>query len=102
METEDKAEADKDEDYEPSGVEPSWAKRIKRKMKKLFYMESHGQYMSHVFEKKARRRHKELMHQLGATVNRGSKGRISDEEEWVQLLGFVVISKIFLRAHRIM
>ena len=84
METEDEAEADKDDDYEPSGVEPSWAKRIKRKMKKLFYMESHGQYMSHVSEKKAHRCHKELMRQLGASVNSGSEERITDEEEWVQ------------------
>ena len=44
METEDRTEADDDdEDYEPSGTEPSWAKKIKRKMKKLFCMESHGQ-----------------------------------------------------------
>ena len=84
METEDEAEADKDEDYEPSGVEPSWAKKIKRQMKKLFCMESHGQYISHVSEKKARRRHKELMQQLGATVNSGSEERITDEEVWVQ------------------
>ena len=84
MESEDDAEADKDEDYEPSSVEPSWAKRIKRKMKKLFCMESHGRYMSHVSEKKARRYHKELMHQLGASVNSGSEERITDEEEWVQ------------------
>ena len=70
METEDGAEADDDdEDYEPSGTEPSgtepsWAKKIKRKMKKLFCMESHGQYMTHVAEKKSRGRHKELMCQL--------------------------------------
>ena len=55
MGTEDGAEADDDdEDYEPSGTEPSWAKKLKRKMKKLFCMESHGQYMTHVAEKKAR------------------------------------------------
>ena len=55
MGTEDGAEADDDdEDYEPSGTEPSWSKKIKRKMKKLFYMESRGQYMTHVAEKKAR------------------------------------------------
>ena len=55
METEDGAEVDDDdEDYEPSGTEPSWAKKIKRKMKKLFCMESRGQYMTHVAEKKAR------------------------------------------------
>ena len=66
---------------------PVWSPhglRIKRKMKKLFCMESHGQYMSHVSEKKARSRHKELMRHLGATVSSGSKGRIIDEEEWVQ------------------
>ena len=40
MET--KADADDDDDYEPSGAEPSWAKKLKRKMKKLFCMESHG------------------------------------------------------------
>ena len=55
METEGVTEADDDdEDYEPSGAEPSWAKKLKRKMKKLFCMESHGQYMTHVAEKQAR------------------------------------------------
>ena len=61
METEGEADADDDADYEPSGLEPSWAKKIKRKMKKLFCMESHGQYMAHVSEKKATSRHKELL-----------------------------------------
>ena len=59
METE--ADADDDDDYEPSREEPSWAKKLKRKMKKLFCMESHGQYMTHVAEKQARSCHKELM-----------------------------------------
>ena len=85
METEDGAEADDDdEDYEPSGTEPSWAKKLKRKMKKLFCMESHGQYMTHVAEKQARGRHKELMRQLGATVASGFEGQITEEEEWIQ------------------
>ena len=85
METEGGAEADADdEDYEPSGTEPSWAKKLKRKMKKLFCMESHGQYMTHVAEKQARGRHKELMRQLGATVASGSEGQITEEEEWIQ------------------
>ena len=89
METEDGAEADDDdEDYvpsgtEPSAAEPSWAKKIKRKMKKLFCMESHGQYMTHVAEKHARTRHKELMCQMGATVASGSEGQITEEEEWI-------------------
>ena len=66
---------------------PVWSPhglRIKRKMKKLFCMESHGQYMSRVSEKKARRHHKELMRQLGATINSGSEERITDKEEWIQ------------------
>ena len=82
METE--ADADDDDDYEPSGAEPSWAKKLKRKMKKLFCMESHGQYMTHVAEKKARGHHKELMRQLGATVNSGSEDQLTEEEEWIQ------------------
>ena len=40
--------------------------------------------MAHVSEKKARRRHKELMRQFGATIASGSEGKITDEEEWVQ------------------
>ena len=85
METEGEAEADEDdEDYAPSGAEPSWAKKLKRKMKKLFCMESHGKYMTHVAEKQARGRHKELMRQLGATVASGFEGQITEEEEWIQ------------------
>ena len=84
METEEEAEAEDDDDYEPSGAEPSWAKKLKLKMKKLFCMESHGQYMTHVADKKARGRHKELMHQLGATVNSGSEDQLTEEEEWIQ------------------
>ena len=40
--------------------------------------------MTHVAEKKARGRHKELMCQLGATVTSGSEGQITEEEEWIQ------------------
>ena len=40
--------------------------------------------MAHVSEKKARRRHKELMRQFGATIASGSEGKITDEEEWIQ------------------
>ena len=40
--------------------------------------------MSYVSKKKDRRRHKELMRQLGATVNSGSEERITDEKERVQ------------------
>ena len=33
---------DDEQDYEPPSEEPSWAKKLKQKMKKLFRMESHG------------------------------------------------------------
>ena len=54
METKEEADADDDDDYEPSGAEPSWAQKLKLKVKKLFCMEAHDQYMTHVAEKKAR------------------------------------------------
>ena len=72
-----------DEDVSHSSAEPSWAQKLKRKMKKLFCMESHGQYMTHVAEKNARTRHKEIMRQLGATVVSGSEGQITEEEDWI-------------------
>ena len=84
METEGGAATDDhEEDFGPSSAEPSWAKKLKHKMKKLFCMESHGQYMTHVAEKHARMGHKELMRQLGATVASGSEGQITEEEEWI-------------------
>ena len=74
---------DHEEDFGPSSTEPSWAQKLKRKMKKLFCMESHGQYMTHVAEKQTMVRHKELMRHLGATVASGSEGQITEEEEWI-------------------
>ena len=74
---------DHEKDFRPSSTEPSWAQKLKRKMKKLFCMESHGQYMTHVAEKHARVHHKELMRHLGATVASGSEGQITEEEEWI-------------------
>ena len=53
---------------------PSWAKKLKDKMNTLFCMQAKGQYMTHVAEKHARTRHKELMRQMGATVASGSEG----------------------------
>ena len=84
METEGGAATDDhEEDFGPSSAEPSWEKKLKRKMKKLFCMESHGQYMTHVAEKQARVCHKELMRHLGATIVSGSEGQIPEEEEWI-------------------
>ena len=51
---------DDEQDYEPS-EEPSWAKKLKQKMKKLFCLQAMGQYKAHVAEKKARCRDKAIM-----------------------------------------
>ena len=84
METEGGAATDDhEEDIGPSSAEPSWAKKLKNKLKKLFCMESHGQYLTHVAEKHAKTRHKELMRQMGATVASGSEGQITEEEDWI-------------------
>ena len=40
--------------------------------------------LTHVADKQARSRHKELMRQLGATVASGSESQITEEEEWIQ------------------
>ena len=40
--------------------------------------------MTHVAEKKARGRHKELMCQMGAIVISGSEDQLTEEEEWIQ------------------
>ena len=43
METEGEDATDApEENFGPSSAEPSWAQKLKRKMKKLFCMESHG------------------------------------------------------------
>ena len=84
MGTEEEAEVEDDDDYVPSEAEPSWDKKLKVKMKKLFCIESHGQYMTHVAEKKARGRHKEIMRQMGAIVISGSEDQLTEEEEWIQ------------------
>ena len=42
--------------FVPSSEEPSWAKKLKKKMKKLFCIEAQGQYKAHVAQKKSRSR----------------------------------------------
>ena len=67
----------------PSLAEPSWAKKLKEKMKKLFCLQAKGQYRAHVAEKEARRRHKALGRHVGLEVRSGSKEYITDEEVWI-------------------
>jgi len=45
---EEGADEDSSAGYLPSSSEPSWAKKLKNKMKALFCMQAKGQYQSHV------------------------------------------------------
>ena len=59
---------DEDDDgceYVPPSEEPSWAKKLKEKMKRMFYFQAKGQYKAHKEAKMARRRDKAIMRQVG-------------------------------------
>ena len=57
VEEEEEAE-DSSAGYAPPSTEPSWAKKLKAKMKTLFCMQAKGQYRTHVASKESRRRDK--------------------------------------------
>ena len=65
---EEEASEDSSEGYVPPSTEPTWAKKLKAKMKVLFCMEAKGQYQAHVNAKMARRRDKAIMRQVGLEV----------------------------------
>ena len=67
---------------------PSWAKKLKDKMKTLFCMQAKGQYMTHVASKESRRRDKKILQLYGEDVSRGSKDRITPEAEWMEKQGY--------------
>ncbi|KAE8797763.1 Exocyst complex component 7 [Hordeum vulgare] len=52
--------------FAPSHVEPSWDKKLKEKIKKLFGLQAPRQYTAHVAEREARSRHKETL-KIGIT-----------------------------------
>ena len=76
------------EDYTPPTSEPSWAKRLKNKMKTLFYMQAKGQYRTHVASKESRCRDKKIMSLFGEDVSGGSEDRITPEAEWMVKKGY--------------
>ena len=81
---EEEAAEDSSEGYAPPSAEPSWAKKLKAKMKALFCMQAKGQYKAHVNAKMARRRDKAIMRQVGLEVADGSEEQITDEEAWTK------------------
>ena len=44
----EEADEDSSDGYSPPSSEPTWAKKLKNKMKALFCMQAKGQYKSHV------------------------------------------------------
>ena len=62
---EESAVEDSSVGYAPPSTESSWAKKLKAKMKALFYMQAKGQYRTHVASKESRRRNKKIMRLFG-------------------------------------
>ena len=71
-----------------SSSEPSWAKKLKDKMKTLFCMQAKGQYRTHVASKESRRHDKKILKLYGEDVSGGSEDRITPEAEWMEKQGF--------------
>ena len=67
---------------------PSWAKKLKDKMKTLFFMQAKGQYRTHVASKEIRRRDSKIMQLYGEAVSGGSEEHITPETEWMEKQGF--------------
>ena len=67
---------------------PSWAKKLKDKMKSLFCMQAKGQYMAHVESKESRRRHNKVLQLYGEDVSGGSEEHITPETKWMEKQGY--------------
>ncbi|KAE8779202.1 hypothetical protein D1007_47737 [Hordeum vulgare] len=83
--------SDSDDEPEPdyelvprSKTGPSWASKLRKNMKDLFYFHAKGQYKAHVDAKKAHSREKMIMRKIGLEVQSGSEDTIMDEEYWIK------------------
>ena len=74
--------------YAPPSTEPSWAKKLKAKMKALFCMQAKGQYWTHVASKESRLHDKKIMRVFGEDVSGGSEEHITPEAEWMAKQGY--------------
>ena len=68
--------------------EPSWAKKLKEKMKTLFCMQAKGLYRTHVEDKERHRRDKKVMRLFGEDVSGGSEDAITPEAAWMAKQGY--------------
>ena len=67
---------------------PSWAKKLKDKMKTLLCMQAKGQYRTHVASKESRRRDNKILQLYGEAVSGGSEEHITPEAEWMEKQGY--------------
>ena len=83
---EEEIEEDNAEDrsaFTPPSAEPSWAKKLKNKMKRLFCMQVQGQYKAHVAQKESHCRDIRILRACGEDVASGSEKHITPETAWM-------------------
>ena len=80
---EEEADEDSSTGYDPPSTEPSWAKKLKAKMKALFYMQAKGQYKTHVASKESHRHDKRILRTFGEEISSGSEKHITPKAEWM-------------------
>ena len=74
--------------FSPPSDEPSWAKKLKNKMKRLFCMQVQGQYKAYVAQKESRRREIRILRACGEDVASGSEKHITPKTTWMEKQGY--------------
>ena len=69
-------------------AEPSWAKKLKIKMMRLFCMQVQSQYKAHVAQKEGRRHDNRILRACGEDVASGSERHITPEAAWMAKQGY--------------
>ena len=87
-EFEEEEAEDSSEGYAPPSAEPSWAKKLKAKMKALFCMQAKGQYKSHVAQKESRQHDRRILRTFSKHVSSGSERVITPKAAWMAKQGY--------------
>ena len=87
-EGEEEEAEDSSEGYTPPSTEPSWAKKLKVKVKALFCMQAKGQYKTHVAQKESRQCDKRILRTFGDIVESGSEVNITPVANWIAKQGY--------------
>ena len=72
------------ESHVHSSAEPSWAKKLKDRMKTLFFMQAKGQYMTRVAQKESCQRDKLILRKLDMHISSGSEQDNTPEAAWME------------------